>query len=477
MKLQAAVQEALVGLLCYEEVSGSHVASMVELSDFDPVYREVAELALDYRRRFKIAPNEHVFDLFETAKERNPRIAVHLDRMLESIEATHSTLNPEFILEQTQTFVRYQRLKSGMEQALRDLAQDNEEGLESAEASLYAALKQTTTAFHAGTDLFNDAGASLRFLEEPETSFPTGIKIFDQLHLGPVRNRLHLLMGRTGFGKSWWLVNLGVQAVKRGKNVLFISLELDEPEVAQRFVQSMFAITKRRVPDGVRWHQFIQTHDDGDNGVRLKARKSRRPSLEDDGAAEMIRKKLNQWSDQGRVLIRSFPQSSLTPQQLQDYISVLAERSKFLPDLVLIDYIDIMRRPRGVDRWEGIIENTEACKRLCQEMHVAGASVSQIKIDGVTARRVGIEHTSGAYDKVSHVDTLITASATEEEKRNGIVRLHVEKSRTEKDGITVLVSQSLDTGQFVRDSIVMGRNYDSTKKPRRRKRRVVDGDQ
>lgn len=462
MKLQAGIQEALVALLCYDEVAGAEVAGIVEPKDFDPVYRQIAEAAIEFRERHRVPPGEHTVDLFDAAAEADEKLAAAYERMLASIEVTVSDLNPAYVVARAREFVRYQRVKGGIERALRQLAKDTAEGLEAAEAEIVRSLKDAAPSFHGGLDLLGQPDEAVRFLTNPTTALPTGIPEFDRLGLGPKEGELHLLMADSNKGKSWWLVHLAAEAWKVGANVLYVSMEMSEESVASRFAQRFLSVSKRQIEDGVEWEEFLDTREREDAGSRRRTRTmGRRPAFTDRDAEATIRKGLRRLSGQGRIQIRAFPQGTLTPNQLDSFLTVLEERERFIPNLLLVDYPEIMKLPVGFDsRWEAIIEAYQQLRAIAQTRRLAVATVSQIKASGQKAKRVDVEHADGSKGKIATADTVFTYSQSEEEQRHGLARIWNAKARNEETRFGVVVSQAYAVGQFVMDSARLGANYD-----------------
>lgn len=469
MKLQAATQEGLLAVLCYENEAGAIAASMLRAKDFDPVYKEIADLAIDYHIRHKMAPQEHTVDLFDAAAERDQGRATLFGNLFESVEATGGAenFNAAFMLERASTFVRYQRLKAGMEGALRDLSRGTDESLSSAEAKLAKAMEQTDIAFDAGVVFADDMSGTLEFLEDPEQAFPTGIPEFDVRNLGPCTDRLHLLMAQTNKGKSWWLIHLAVQARKRGLKVLYIGLEMSEREINQRMVQCALSISKRKAAS-VKYERFEDTDDPDDAGSWTKTiTMNNRPSFEDDKIEVKLRKRLRRFVGQGKTVVKSFPQGTLSVEGLDNFMTVLEAREKFIPDIVLVDYADIMKRPQGMDGWQALIQISEGLRRIAQQRHVAMASVSQVKASATKVKTVDVGDMSGAWDKVATADTLITYSQSDEEQKRGLARLFVAKARAEEGRFSVMISQAYSVGQFVLDSTRLGNNYNREEEPKK----------
>lgn len=67
---------------------------------------------------------------------------------------------------------------------------------------------------------------------------PTGFPTFDARTMGLQKGELLIINGDTGSGKSILCTQIGVNAFKSGKNVAFLSLEVDKRKVERRFISS-----------------------------------------------------------------------------------------------------------------------------------------------------------------------------------------------------------------------------------------------
>ena len=83
-----------------------------------------------------------------------------------------------------------------------------------------------------GHDFFEDADT--RFVKINRFACPTGLEALDEktiLNGGLGRGELGVIVANTGVGKSHFLVSLGAEALKRGKNVVHYTFELRETAV------------------------------------------------------------------------------------------------------------------------------------------------------------------------------------------------------------------------------------------------------
>ena len=431
---------------------------MLDERHFDPVFREIAIQALEYRERHRQAPGTHTIDFFDAAIEDNPDREKLFDRLHKSLAQTADEVNAQYVLDRARAFVRRQNLKRAISTAIRKLEQDDEEGLLEAESTLTDALQETAVLYHPGVRFIEDVDATLSFLEGWDMALPTGIPALDERNLGPARGRLHLFVAPPKAGKSWWMINLATRAHQHALKVLYVSLELGEPELCQRMLQSFFAISKRRLR-GLTFKEFIQTDDPGDRGTQFNIR--------DIGSVlsfrnKDIEKKLKERMAEHRgerMFIREFPTGTLSTRELDGYLDFLENRERFVPDLVLVDYADIMQLPTGLDRWEALIDVTQNLRRIAQERNIAVATASQTKASGAKKSTVDAGDIAGAYDKIATADTVITYSQTNEERRDSQARLYVAAARTEEDRFQIVVSQKYEIGQFAMSSDRLGRHY------------------
>src|ERR1700691_1275248 len=99
--LPPSLQESILAALLFDERSGAAIAAQVRPAIFDEGYREIAEKALDYRRRYRKAPGRaHLDDLF--GKLLQPGRASRLRRLVFDLAelAADGQFNAEYVRSQ-----------------------------------------------------------------------------------------------------------------------------------------------------------------------------------------------------------------------------------------------------------------------------------------------------------------------------------------------------------------------------------------
>lgn len=457
MRLTGAIQEALLSILCYAPESGlvAHIRTLVPAKSYDAYYRDIAQVVFDYYDRYHKAPGEHTLDLIEALQSRNPNDAELFGKIFDSLDCTKSDINKDYVLEQASLFARHQRLKYGITRAIDLMKSDGDAGILEAEGALARALKGSTDLFRPGI-LLSDPKESLAFLDREQHAFRTGIKELDEVALGPDRKRLHVFVGLPGRGKSWWLVHLGKMAIRNRLVVVHVTLELSEDEVSQRYMQALFSIGKR---DVLHERQTFEQDELGRYvGFSTKDIEGR-PALAKPGKVrKFLTPRVRKLANKPPLIIREFPTGALTVTELNAYLDGLEESRGIIPDLVIIDYADLMKIA-GADYRVGLGTLYKELRGIAVRRNVAIATASQANKGGMSARTITERNIAEDFSKVATADVVITYNQTQSEKELGFARLFVAKGRTDRDKFTILLSQNYALGQFCFESTSIVSTY------------------
>jgi len=460
MQLSTGIQEGLLSLLCYDDSpgGGKFVAGLLEHADYDPYYRDIAKVSLRYISKYDKVPGEHTIDLVEQLQRRFPEQSSLFNQIYEVITELQETSNREFILSQASAFCRYQALKQGISSAIDHLDADTEEGVEQASLALASSLDRSFDLFDTGT-LLSDTSKSLRFLDASNMPFLCGIKELDDARLGPARKRLHLMVAPSGRGKSWWLVHLAKLALLQRKKVLYVTLELSEEEVCGRFMQSLFSIRKREQEIAT---QIFKQDDRGRFSSMSSVVIKGRPHLEQPGIRQHLIAKVGSVLEGRRppLIVKEFPTKFLTIKALESFIEMLQASVNFIPDMICIDYPDLMALPTIGEYRHSIGSLYGQLRGIGVKQNIAICAVTQTNKAGATARLVTEVDSAESYEKIGISDTVFTYSQTKAEKALNLSRIYVDKGRTDISKFEVLISQAYGIGQFCLHSVLKSTSYE-----------------
>jgi len=455
-KLAKSTQENLITLLCFDEEHSKTIRNAVDLDLFEGPYRDIASQAILYLDQFGAPPKEHISDLFEEVLEgKDRRKASLFERLLFDLYESRESVNVEYTIAGLTDFVRQQNLKVGIMEAASIIQSEQEGYLDTAEEILTRAMKRQLDLFDPGASL-SDMKRSFRFLTLQDDVFRTGIPELDYRNLGPVRKGLHLYIALTKRGKTWWLCHLGKLAFLHKLKVCHITLEISEEKVLQRYYQSLFTIAKRAGS----YPEVDFTLDELGRLIGLKLENLRpRLTFEDPKIHKKLSELTSSWGIRlGRVIVKEFPSGSLTIRNLEGYLDSLEAANNFIPDLLILDYADLMSVSSQNYR-ESLGRLYVDLRGLAGKRNIAIATASQAHRSAIGQKRLHEGNVAEDWSKVQTADTIITYSQTEAERILGLARLFVAGARDDADKIEVLISQNYPVGQFMRNSTLLVSRY------------------
>lgn len=455
--LLGSLQEDVLVLVIFDNERAPIIRGVVDLSLYGGPYRIIASRAYDYIDRFKRAPGIHLPNLLSDKLEgNNPREAALYTEILDSLNAAQTSVNPPYILSQIETFIKRQSLRSIAIDLAKALQRDTEASLEEAEHLLASANRSTLSVFDPGIRL-SDKKRALGFLDISNTALPTGIPELDRRGFGPVRGELWLLIANSSAGKSWGLTQLAKMALMTRARVLHITLEMSADRCAQRYFQTLFAISKRKeVFQSIKFKRDDLGRIEGLEGVQITPKLG----FDDPNIRQKLEAKIDKWSQRllDNIYIKQFPTGNLTINQLKAYLDNLEATEHFLPDLLIVDYPDLFRLDKDNFRL-ALDEVFKDLRGIAVARNIAVAAVSQSHRGAAKAKQVGMDNVAEAYSKIAHSDVVLTYSQTGAEKKLGLARLYVAKGRNDSDKFVIVISQQYGIGNFVMDSNIMSGGY------------------
>ena len=252
-----------------------------------------------------------------------------------------------------------------------------------------------------------------RYREEHRIAVPTPWPLFNDLMQGGLgEGDFGLIFGNPGGGKSWTLIALGAHAVQQGFNVIHYTLELGEDYVGRRY-DACFT----NIPVNT-----ILQHKDA------------------------VEKEIIGLS--GNLVIKEYSPGKVSISTLESHIQKCIDLD-FKPDLILIDYVDLLRSKRNNrERKDEIDDIYLSTKGLARELKVPIWSVSQVNRAGAKDDIIEGDKAAGSYDKIMITDVAISLSRKKEDKVAGTGRFHIMKNRYGIDGMTFGAKIDTSTGHF-----------------------------
>lgn len=369
-----------------------------------------------YFRKYKVFPTfQLLIDIIRDELSDSVPNAILRDQIVNFLKRVKANPHPgdiKYVKEKTLDFCKRQAFKEALETAV-DLVGDDkyDEVVNIMKKAVAVGMPHSS-----GHDFFEDMDA--RFCQTVRVTCPTGMEELDTKEIldgGLGRKELGVVVAPTGVGKSHWLVNMGAEAMRRGKNVIHYTFELSEVGVGKRYDANLVGVNSNSVYENrERIKEFYE-----ENGKEL-----------------------------GRLVIKEFPTRTCSVAMIRNHIDKLKLKG-FIPSLIVIDYADIMKSSKSYDsiRHELMLVYEEL-RQLTQDYNLPCWTASQSNRAGSNADIVGLENMSEAYGKAMVADLVVTISRKPEEKSSGIARMFVAKNRAGVDGILINIIIDTSTSRF-----------------------------
>lgn len=228
---------------------------------------------------------------------------------------------------------------------------------------------------------------------------------------GYKRGEMITIIADSGVGKSVELTCIAAENIKRGKKVAYISLELSEDRVAERF-DAIFT---------------------GYNIRNLYEYK--------DSIFESLGEIVEDKNDKNLIVVKHFPGKTADANTVRAYIQQL-KFNGFVPDMVIVDYIGEMKFPAGVPKYEAMELAVAELRGLADEEQVFMATAMQPNRGSKEVQKIGHlgqDNLGDSFGQVRPVDGAFSLNQNESEKAVQLGRMFVFKQRFGKSGYYIYV--------------------------------------
>ena len=220
---------------------------------------------------------------------------------------------------------------------------------------------------------------------------------------------LAMVIAPPGVGKSLWLVNQAIQSMMEGRKVLYVSLEMSEDKIAQRF-DSVATL----IPQG----QLKNASSQLKVGERLSIFQNNFPD--------------------SKLVIKEFPTGTANVNSLRALMVQLHNYEDFTPDVIIVDYLELLRPVReNQHEYQAQQRIAEELRGLAMETQVLLWTATQTNRQGRSVKIITDAELGDSYGKIRTCDFAVSLNQSEQEFDEGRMRAYVVKSRNGRPRFTV----------------------------------------
>ncbi len=301
--LDSNFQKKLIKVIIDDDKYAEQIIDIININYFDGVLiKMLFKYIMDYYEKYNIIPK---YDTLKDLVNENENDLTQKEHLLEliTILKEYKLVDKSFVKDTALQFCQKQSLKNGIMNAIEAWDRGKYEDI----TKIIGDSMKFGDSKNAGHNYSKDADSRLKKHFRNPISSMKGLDSY--IGGGLAGGELGVIMAPTGGGKSMMLVKLASNAYVAGKNVIYYTLELSERVVGNRFDSCLSQIPMKDI------YEYPQ------------AIKEKIEEIEKNG---------------GKLYIKEYPTVGATVQTIKNHLKTL-QREGFTPDVIFIDYADIMK--------------------------------------------------------------------------------------------------------------------------------------
>lgn len=353
-------------------------------------------------------------------------------KSLETIMSSQEDTNLDWLINSTEQFCQEKAIYNAIMKSIDIMNNTKSQQSKGAIPQLLSDALAISFDPNIGHDYLQDFDNRYEYYHRVEEKIPFDLEFFNKITKnGFPRKTLNIALAGTGVGKSLFMCHVASSCLNMGKNVLYITLELAEEEVAKRIDANLMNIT---------FEDLMNLSKDMY-----------------DKKANTLKNKTN-----GKLIIKEYPTASASTIHFKALLNELYLKKSFKPDIIFVDYLNICASARvkqgaQVNSYTYVKSIAEELRGLAVEYAVPLISATQTNRIGFDNSDVDLTNTSECIfvdEKILLVDgseknigdAEVGDQITANDEYKTIMQVHHKKMKecvkiTTKSGKTIIVSK------------------------------------
>ena len=264
-----------------------------------------------------------------------------------------------------------------------------------------------------GLDFFEDPERLFESLSATDKVVPSGIRALDSLIEGGFHEKsLSLFLAGTNVGKTLIMCSLAANMIMQNKSVLYITFEDSEDKIANRIMFNLLDADKAQ--------------------LRTMSKEAFMKRFEN--VKKIVKNKL---------IIKEFPEYSISANNIKQLMKDLKQKKKFIPEIIFIDYIGCML-PNG--RQNSNLNSNDVLRLVAGQTRAIGmeygipiVSGAQTNRGGSTSSEIDLTDTADSFGQTMKADVIFGVTETPELAAAGLYTFFLLKSRYGLKGMKISV--------------------------------------
>lgn len=255
-----------------------------------------------------------------------------------------------------------------------------------------------------GHDYLEEFNERYEYYHKVEERIAFDLEFFNKITKdGLPKKTLNVALAGTGVGKSLFMCHVAASCLNMGKNVLYVTLELAEEEVAKRIDANLMNIT---------FEDLLNL-----------------PKEMYEQKAKRLKSKTN-----GKLIIKEYPTAGASTIHFKALLNELNLKKSFKPDIIFIDYLNICMSSRikpggNVNSYTYVKSIAEELRGMAVEYNVPLVTATQTTRSGYSSSDIELTDTSESFGLPATADFMFALQTNEKLEALGQIIVKQLKNR------------------------------------------------
>jgi len=310
----------------------------------------------------------------------------------------------DWLVNQTEKFCQDKAIYNAIVNSIKILDGDNSNLSKGSIPGLLTDALSVSFDTSIGHDFLENADARYDYYHTKQHKIPFDLEYMNKITKGGLpRKTLNVFLAGTGVGKSLFMCHCAANNLMNGLNVLYITLEMAEQEIAKRVDANLLNVTMGELEELPK-ESYVKMMD------RLKGK------------------------TKGKFIVKEYPTASAGAANFRHLLNELKLKKNFVPDVVYVDYLNLCTSSRikggsNVNSYTMIKSIAEELRGLAVEFNIPLISATQTTRSGYGNSDVEITDTSESFGLPATCDFMAALIVSEELDQLGQIMVKQLKNR------------------------------------------------
>ena len=312
-----------------------------------------------------------------------------LDLLNEFHESKSETVELDWLIKKTEEFCKDAAIHNAVLDAISILGDNHSDLTKGSIPKLLSDALAISFDSSVGHEYLDDSDSRYEYYHRTEEKIPFSLNWFNKITNGGLpKKTLSIILAAPHSGKSLMMCDFATSFYQSGKNVLYITAEMAEEEIAKRIDANLLNV----------YMDDLMNMTKSQYEKKINYVKSKTP---------------------GKLFIKEYPTSCASVTHFRTLLNELKLKKNFVPDVIFVDYLNIIASSRmkmsgGVNSYTYIKAIGEELRGLAQEFNVPIVSATQTTRGAANSTDTDMTDISESFGIAHIADFMVSIINSEE---------------------------------------------------------------